>query len=244
MEEIPPGSLTDWLTAAREQETPTVFRVESPVDARQGGGRAVVDALNGLGAESYVRSDSGAVEFRLYGRGPGLSDDDRVALTAACEAADAERGHYRVVGEERDSEALLLEVESHLLDAGLPSIGPGGRMLVFAGADSPFGEVTIRRRVGEVERPSSWRAPSEIEDRLRTEFDLDRVVVSGELGYFEADSAAAQLLLRPAYLFVLEQEQPEERGAAWRAVRVLAATHVEGLPLTAALGGWAEEEET
>lgn len=238
MDAIHHDELSDWLRTATEGAAPPAFALAPPSFVADFVLADVAVQLRELGGEIVVRHDWGPMEFRISRRGlNSLSGDALPRLTAVCQAAD-DRAYYRVAGEERGSSSLALEIESAL---DLPVIGPGGRMLLFAAPDGFYGELSVRRRFGDPTPSIGWRAADQLQTRLRSRFELESVALSAELGYFEASVSQQQRWLRPAFLFVLEQQQPEESGPGWRTVVVEPATDVEGLPPEAGLQQWWDE---
>ena len=140
----------------------------------------------------------------------------------------------RVPVGERDS-GMLIEV-----------IGPGGRATAFRGARGMTGaDVTIRRR-SKAER-GTWRRLGEImrplEQALGEDFFGMEPTVRAAFGYFELSKYEAQSLMRPVFLFAIEQEQdPEGQWPGFQRIVVSAATTAGDLDNSEGLGMWAESE--
>jgi hypothetical protein len=128
----------------------------------------------------------------------------------------------------------------------LEVIGPGGRATGFRGARGMTGaDVTIRRR----NRAESgiWRRLDEIMRPLGRALGEDFVGMKEEptvrtvFGYFELSKYEVQSLMRPVFLFAIEQGQdPEGRWPGFQRIVVSSATTLGELDSSEGLGMWAE----
>jgi hypothetical protein len=106
-------------------------------------------------------------------------------------------------------------------------------------------DVTIRRRI----RPEQgkWRRTREILRPLEQVLGEDfagadeQPTVRAAFGYFELSKFEAQSLMRPVFLFAIEQEQdPEGRWPGFQRIVLSPATTAEELDDAEGLGIWAE----
>ena len=147
------------------------------------------------------------------------------------------------VGFELESYVPATEARSGTM---LGVIGPGGRATAFRGARGITGaDVTIRRRT-TAER-GTWRRLHDImlplqqalvEDFTGTNEDP---TVRAAFGYFELSKYEPQSLMRPVFLFSIEQEQdPDGRWPGFQRIVVSAATTAGELHESEGLGMWTE----
>jgi hypothetical protein len=130
--------------------------------------------------------------------------------------------------------------------AMLVVIGPGGRATAFRGARGMTGaDVTIRRRSRE--QRGIWRHPYEILRPLEQAMGEDYMsmkenpTVRAAFGYFELSKYEPQSLMRPVFLFAIEQEQdPEGRWPGFQRIVVSPATTAGEFDTSDGLGMWAE----
>jgi hypothetical protein len=128
----------------------------------------------------------------------------------------------------------------------LEVIGPGGRATAFRGARGMTGaDVTIRRRSRA--EGGMWRRLDEIMRPLELALGEDFISMEEELtvrtafGYLELSKYEVQSLMRPVFLFVIEQEQDQEgRWPGFQRIVVSSATTAGGFDLSEGLGIWAE----
>jgi hypothetical protein len=128
----------------------------------------------------------------------------------------------------------------------LEVIGPGGRATAFRGTRGMTGaDVTIRRR-SRAER-GIWRRLDEIirplEQALSEDFTgmEEEPMVRTAFGYLELSKYEAQSLMRPVFLFAIEEEQdPEGRWPGFQRIVVSSATTAGEFDLSEGLGIWSQ----
>jgi hypothetical protein len=128
----------------------------------------------------------------------------------------------------------------------LEVIGPGGRATAFRGGRGMTGaDVTIRRRGRE--QSGMWRHPHEIlrplEQALGEDFMgmEERPTMRAAFGYFELSKYEPQSLMRPVFLFAIEQKQgPDGRWPGFQRIVVSPATTAGEFDISEGLGMWAE----
>jgi len=123
----------------------------------------------------------------------------------------------------------------------LPVLGAGGRIIFFQTDRGVGAELTIRRRLEPEE--ARWRDPAEIISRFRWEYQISRPMprLRAGFGYFELSKYEFQRLMRPVFIFSLEQSQDEERHLpGWRTTIVEPATTSSEFTLQEGMGNWLE----
>jgi hypothetical protein len=111
--------------------------------------------------------------------------------------------------------------------AGLPSIGPGGRMTWFDLPSGPFIDISVRPVATPV--PSAgWRDPGQIQTAVDGMVGAARgFTLRGALGYTEPSRYEYARTARPMFVFVLDGP-PLEGGPHWRVSIAVPATLDEG----------------
>jgi hypothetical protein len=203
------------------------------------------------------RSDSNTLEIAFpLEAGYAVERDDRRPVQAFedvvrryVNAAD-ERNLHATEGPLPAGVGFELESRVPVAEGGretmLGVIGPGGRATAFRGARGMTGaDVTIRRRSGAGQ--GKWRQLHEImrplEQALGEDFTgtEEEPSVRATFGYFELSKYEAQSLMRPVFLFVIEQEQdPDGRWPGIQRIVVSPATTAGDLDKSEGLGMWAE----
>jgi hypothetical protein len=243
------AELSAWLARARAgMSAPPAFRLLRWQDRHGLFSSADAAALARLGEyRPLPEADPGCFEFVL----PAQS-------SWAISSGDLYRALVQLLGETRNYEWIDYETEESMVMAELvssvsfdaddgvaqrvsrqlPVIGPGGRAIVYSEPDSYLGRVTMRLVGGRVPGATSWRRDDEILDALIEM--VDRAYdVEPSFGYFELSWLDRQEVLRPAFLFAIEN-RPDEDGPLWRTEVVLPATDIDGLGDDDGLEGWTE----
>ncbi|MFD7160995.1 hypothetical protein ACFV9C_40875 [Kribbella sp. NPDC059898] len=111
--------------------------------------------------------------------------------------------------------------------AGLPSIGPGGRMIWFDLPSGPFIDIGVRPLASL--RPSAgWRAPGQIQTAVDGLVGAARgFTLRGALGYTEPSRYEPARAARPMFVFVLDGP-PLDGGPHWRVSIAVPATLDDG----------------
>ena len=128
----------------------------------------------------------------------------------------------------------------------LEVIGPGGRATAFRGVRGMTrADITIRRRIRW--RRGMWRRPYEILRPLEQALGEDflglgeKPTVRAAFGYFELSKYEPQSLMRPVFLFAIEQEQgPEGQWPGFQRIVISPATTAGEFDMSEGLGMWAE----
>lgn len=170
----------------------------------------------------------------------------REANPLAAVAALEDEGRALAAPTEPLASGVLSELETEVpsgADANrrLPAIGPGGRAVAFQRTGGIAADVVIRRRLRGV--PGTWRWHYDILRRLWCDCPETPPAfrVRAAFGYFELSKYEPQHLLRPVFLFSLEQAQDENgRWPGWMTTLVEPATTAPGIALDDGLGLWSE----
>ena len=197
-------------------------------------------AARGFDVRQYV--GSGVFDIRFAERELNFSDEF-VSTLLGGEA----RGLFRNYESGYSGVNFIIETEvprgGRRSDGSLPVLGPGGRIVVFGGDRGGSAEVTVRRRLDAKE--GFWRDPDEITTRLRLLYHNNTgpaPLLRGAFGYFELSKYEHQKLMRPVFLFALEQPQDEERGLpGWSTTAVEPATVSSDFTLEEGIDNWIEQ---
>jgi hypothetical protein len=123
----------------------------------------------------------------------------------------------------------------------IPVVGPGGRAVVYTTTRGFSGDLTIRRRLNS--SPGFWRAPNEIVARLKCDCpgSPSHVYLRMAFGYFELSKYELQSIMRPVFVFSVEQPQDiEGRWPGWQLTIVEPATMSPKVDLDDGLGLWVD----
>jgi hypothetical protein len=201
--------------------------------------RDQIVADQGFDVRRYV--GAGVFDVSFAERGLNFSNEF-VATLLGGEA----RGLFRNYESGYSGVNFIIETEvprSSRSDSPLPVLGPGGRIVVFGDDRGGSAEVTVRRRLDTKE--GSWRDPDEITARLRLLYYNDNnpaPLLRAAFGYFELSKYERQKLMRPVFVFALEQPQNEERGLpGWRTTTVEPATVSPDFTLEEGIDNWMEQ---
>jgi hypothetical protein len=245
MERIPAKELGLFVAQQMRLNAPVFWRLVPPLEGVvhfEQVGEAARRADSNTLEVSFPTEVSNAIEV-----GRRISQEDIVRRYAEPE----DPRNFRVTEGAMPS-GVSFELESDVpTDDGangtlLRVIGPGGRATAFSGVSGLTGlDVTIRRR-GRAER-GVWRRRNEImrplEQVLADEFGAieDRPTTRAAFGYFELSKYERQILMRPVFLFVIEQDQdPEGRWPGFQRIVVSPATTAGDFNDSEGLGMWAQ----
>lgn len=113
-------------------------------------------------------------------------------------------------------------------------VGPGGRITYYP--RRRLIEIVVRRRGYSL--GGEWRNPAEIVDRVLTYLeiaDTPGTRLRARFGYYEASKYESQSLLRPVFLFLLDQPHAND-GPRWRVSTAEAATELSDFPAAEGIG--------
>jgi len=248
------ATAANWMLIKQQAmpEPPSAWELEIASD-RARWVPPLLEQLN-LSRLAEYRPESGAIDIQFDRLRDRLRRDDlgeptpnaidlMVEVTRALAVRlDADRAFYtwEDLNDEERAPGSFRRAVYHEVWAGINhreqvvhQVGPGGRLTVYA--THLRSQIMIRRRTSLLR--GAWRPPSEI---LETVNDLigqepaSDARLRGAFGYFEASKLETQRYLRPVFVFVLDRAAAEQ-GPRWRVASVVAATTLEGLPLTAGL---------
>lgn len=199
------------------------------------------------------RTDSNILEITFPLSTQFAGEQDEVNL--AGELEDTVR-RYAVAEDRRDyhaAEGQLPPGVSFELESRVPAtervggpmlqvLGPGGRATAYSGVRGmTSADITIRRR--SKSQNGRWRRLSEILRPLELALGEtgDRPTIRTAFGYFELSKYEEQSLMRPVFLFAIEQEQDSEgRWPGYQQIVVTSATTAGTIDESEGLGMWVE----
>jgi hypothetical protein len=214
----------------------SAWELEPPSDGR----RRLQPVFKRLGRAAEYTPESGSIDIhfdRLRRRRTRAEMMDLSRYVAR--RLDDDRVFYSLEDlddEERGAPNNIRRAVSEELWAGIGDVrqvGPGGRLTVYK--THQRSQIMIRRRVWPL--GSAWRPPTEIMETVNDmigQEPANDARLRGAFGYFEASKLESQRCLRPVFVFVLDRAAAEQ-GPRWRVASVVAATRLDGLPLTAGL---------
>lgn len=95
----------------------------------------------------------------------------------------------------------------------VPSIGPGGQVLLEEQAGTVLGSASVRPFV-ESRRARFWVSLEAVDDELAPFYDR-ALECSAEFGYYEASWMERQAVIQPTFVFVVENESSAEYPLKW-----------------------------
>ena len=177
--------------------------------------------------ERRVHPASGGIDAIVYG---DEWANVAASLREVVNTLDPGRS-WRSAEVEQHAEPLVVYEEESVI-GGIENVGPGGRLRVHRRTSAYLVEATARSRrrsLGGV-----WRHVEPIIAAVREVVGDDDVALRVAFGYHEASKWETQAVLRPAYVFLVEQIEMDP-GPRWRLAVVQPATDVDGLPPEAGL---------
>lgn len=190
------------------------------------------------------RSDSGVLDFSIPSRIATASGENLlIDIVRAAALNEDPRKLERVV--EPSSSIVAMEFTSSIGNSlvgakNTPVVGPGGRAIVYRLTDgSLVSEVVVRRREGEI--PSRWKDIGDIVRRVNEiSVGAETLSISSTYGYFELSKYELQLVMRPAFIFVIDGYSTPAGAPDWRQTVVEPATYSSRVSDEEGLGTWIE----
>jgi hypothetical protein len=231
------GNLDQWILAKQQSgPPPSAYELVYPPPVQ----KLLEDPIaSPLKSVLRLRSDSGVLEFDVRALPEGRRFGEEImAFSVAIANALDRRDAYVWAGLDQEERGSLADVpkavsmEYWFSIDGIRPVGPGGRITYYPQRHSV--EIVVRRRGSGLR--GQWCKAADLANRVSNYLELDGVPdarLRGAFGYYEGSKYERQLLLRPAFVFLLDRPKATE-GPRWRVATTVAATE---LPECAATAG-------
>lgn len=234
-----PAELRGWIETLTEEQPPPFFTVAEPHESKW------IQSPLAVSPQSVNRRfESGVFEISFRGHPNVMRQSAKEWLDYFSQIRSLDEGRsfdrrtLFLADDATHSEVVLADIRTGTSDVpgNLPVVGPGGRIILYQGAETIDADVVIRRR--DVRIPARWRNPARVVRGLEQELadEPETVEIFAQFGYLELSKYEPQSLLRPAFIFVIQTSQVRENQLRWQYAIAQPATVNENVPIEEGLG--------